>query len=334
MHNPLRSTFDDSNDPVEEAAEYFGPLSGESLPEATATTIRSGMLAALRNSARPAPAARFTFAGAAIVAPLLAVGVVGAAAGESPISGTLDAIESAASTLGIGGDSGETRQDLEVRNEAAEDFGQPGSQPGNTANAPGLVQGAVSAETPEATPEATPGAAPADAPVAAVPEDAPSDEATDPHANGKGCDDVLFGQGEPPFASPGGPVGCEVGNSADHRKNGAKNDDGETDDDEDAGDDDGATGDDPADEAEDEDDKPGGTSRGLGNGHDEDRPGNGQANGHDKHDHDPNPNGNGPDKGDGGDDSGDATSEGEEDSGGPGKSAEKKPDNPGGGKKN
>jgi len=42
---------------------------------------------------------------------------------------------------------------------------------------------------------------------------------SDPHANGHGCDDVNpadLGQG----ASPGGPVGCTVGNSGDHRQNG------------------------------------------------------------------------------------------------------------------
>jgi hypothetical protein len=38
--------------------------------------------------------------------------------------------------------------------------------------------------------------------------------AKDPHSDGNGCDDVNEQQ-------PGGPQGCEVGNSAEHRKNGA-----------------------------------------------------------------------------------------------------------------
>jgi hypothetical protein len=41
----------------------------------------------------------------------------------------------------------------------------------------------------------------------------------DPHANGKGCDDVLFANGRP--GTKGGPVGCEAGNSGGHRQNGA-----------------------------------------------------------------------------------------------------------------
>ncbi|MCK9519731.1 MAG: hypothetical protein M0R74_12020, partial [Dehalococcoidia bacterium] len=46
-----------------------------------------------------------------------------------------------------------------------------------------------------------------------------SSTAPDPHANGRGCDDVLATNGR----GPGGPVGCEAGNSGPHRQNGAKN---------------------------------------------------------------------------------------------------------------
>lgn len=56
---------------------------------------------------------------------------------------------------------------------------------------------------------------------AGTPEDAatPTEDKTDPHANGHGCDDVnhAVGEHEPTL---GGPVGCEVGNSGEHRQNG------------------------------------------------------------------------------------------------------------------
>ena len=42
----------------------------------------------------------------------------------------------------------------------------------------------------------------------------------DAHTNGHGCDDTLFALGNPPFAMAGGPIGCTVGNSGDHRQNG------------------------------------------------------------------------------------------------------------------
>ena len=41
----------------------------------------------------------------------------------------------------------------------------------------------------------------------------------DPHSNGHGCDDIIHAEGRTP--GPGGPVGCTVGNSGDHRQNGA-----------------------------------------------------------------------------------------------------------------
>jgi hypothetical protein len=39
------------------------------------------------------------------------------------------------------------------------------------------------------------------------------------HSNGHGCDDIIHGDGA--THGPGGPVGCTVGNSGDHRQNGA-----------------------------------------------------------------------------------------------------------------
>jgi len=57
---------------------------------------------------------------------------------------------------------------------------------------------------------------------AASPEDAstPAQDKADPHANGHGCDDVNHANGEHE-PTHGGPVGCDVGNSGDHRQNGA-----------------------------------------------------------------------------------------------------------------
>lgn len=57
---------------------------------------------------------------------------------------------------------------------------------------------------------------------AASPEDVatPAEDKTDPHANGHGCDDVNHAGGEHE-PTPGGPVGCDVGNSGEHRQNGA-----------------------------------------------------------------------------------------------------------------
>lgn len=70
----------------------------------------------------------------------------------------------------------------------------------------GLDHGAKSA-TATVTASASPSASPS-----------PGATAQDPHANGKGCDDVLFAAGRTP--APGGPIGCTVGNSGGHRQNG------------------------------------------------------------------------------------------------------------------
>lgn len=63
------------------------------------------------------------------------------------------------------------------------------------------------------------GTASATADASASPSPTASSTATGPHANGKGCDDVLFKDGARPPVK-GGPAGCTVGNSADHRQNG------------------------------------------------------------------------------------------------------------------
>jgi hypothetical protein len=278
-----------------EAAEFLAPVAECRVSQSAAAAIRARMMGALTATTRAgAPRSRWAAASLAVFAPLMAVSAVAAATGESPVSGPMDLVQSAAASVGIGGNSGPVRQDGDVRVEQSSDAGQPGSTPGNTANAPGLNQAGIAAATETPTPGGTPAAgATPDATATKMP----------PHENGKGCDDVLFANGEPPFASPGGPVGCDVGNSGDHRKNGAKSTPtpdasatpsaGET----------PAANEDVSDTSEDGN---GGVSHGLGNGHSEDKPGNGQGNGHDKHEHDPNTNGNGP-QNSGGDTSGSAT---------------------------
>lgn len=275
MRNHFRSTPDLWPGAESEAAELFSPLARCELSPYGSALIRGRVLAALSATANVAtmPRTRFAVASAAVAGPLLAVGAVSAAAGTSPIEAPVEFLESAVSVVSIGGNSGEVRQDADHRNEASSNFGQPGSQPGNTANA------AVAASaTPSPTGTATAAPSPAAAPTGTATQK-PS-----PHENGKGCDDVLFANGEPPFASPGGPVGCEVGNSGAHRKNGATPEASPT----------GTATPTATPDGEEEEDANGGTSRGLGNGHAEDKPGNGNGNGHTKHDHDPNPNGNGP----------------------------------------
>src|SRR5687767_7439875 len=280
MRSPFSSTPELTPEEELQAGELFDPVAGCELEPSAAASIRGRMLAALSSAVNPAaagPRSRFAIASMAVIGPLMAVSAVGAATGDSPLEGPADLVETVAASIGIGGQSGEVRQDFEVRAEAAGDVGQPGSQPGNTANAPGLggstEDQAPDGDTLEGDEET------------AVDEETPEDAsaaAAAAHENGKGCDDVLFAMGEPPFASPGGPVGCEVGNSAEHRQNGAKNEEAPE---EEGGEEEGE---------EVQGESSGGVSHGLGLGHSEDRPGNGEALGHEKHEHEPNTHGNGP----------------------------------------
>lgn len=228
MHNPFSRPFEESPELESAAHETFHGLAEESLSEGASASIGSSLLLALANSSRSVfGQSRWAVAGTALVAPMLVLGAASAAAGQSPVDGTLSLVDSAATTLGIGGNSGPVRQD-EDRAEQSEDFGQPGSQPGNTANAPGLNGRSKPTATPTPGGEtATP--SPTEPGATGTPTAAPT-EKSDPHANGKGCDDVLFANGEPPFASPGGPVGCDVGNSGERRQNGVNHsgDDGGT----------------------------------------------------------------------------------------------------------
>ncbi|MGE0598680.1 MAG: hypothetical protein AB7J35_02500 [Dehalococcoidia bacterium] len=284
MHNPFPSNTDSLED-ESAASDLFGGLAEEELSARAAHSIRASMMAAVvARGATMATPRRFALTGTALVAPLLVVGAAAAASGTAPLEAPGAVLEVASSAVGIGGNSGDARQDFEVRNLAASDNGQPGSQPGETENAPGL-SGTIVNHAPDvaATPDAavTPDSS---EPAEDSPEVAPEDQLP-PHENGKGCDDVLFTDREPPFASPGGPVGCEVGNSAGHRQNGANQDDSG------AEEPTPSTSDSAIPDAE---DSPGGVSHGLGKGHDEDPPGNGNGYGHDKHEHEPNPNGKGP----------------------------------------
>jgi hypothetical protein len=282
VHNPLAATKDTREDELS-ASMLFGESAAEELSTNVAPSIRARLQATLVATGRTAATPRrFALTSSALVAPLLLVGAASAATGTSPLEGPTTVLQVASSAIGIGGNSSDVRQDVEVRNTTASDTGQPGSQPGNTAHAPGLnsSSGGGDGESSAAL-EASDSSQPSSDTAEAAPE-----EKLPPHENGKGCDDVLFANGEPPFASPGGPAGCEVGNSADHRKNGAKQEDSDTTE---------PSADVPTDDATAEDEEtPGGTSHGLGKGHDEDPPGTGIGYGHDKHDHEPNQNGKGP----------------------------------------
>ena len=274
-----RQQTTDAQELEHDIAALLRPFAGYELPASADARIRERMLAGLLRPAEASrPRGRKFLWSLGVVAPLMAVTAVGAAAGSTtPIP---NAVESAASAIGIGGNSGDVRQDVEHRAEQSSDNGQPGSSPGRSGDAPGLTGQARKNDstTPTATGTPVPGETAAAAPEATK---------TPPHENGKGCDDVLFANGEPPFASPGGPVGCEVGNSGEHRKNGANATEtpvpGEA-----------TPAPTPADDEDEDEDSAGGTSHGLGNPHSEDKPGNGQGNGHDVHEHEPNENGNGP----------------------------------------
>lgn len=140
---------------------------------------------------------RVALGAVALLGPLLVVGAVGAADGDDPLDAPVEAV---ASAIGIGGNSGEQRNDYDNRSETAGDVGQPGSCPGKACEAPGHVEDGDAEEgdeTSEAGPDDTSGAEVDDV----------ETEKVDPHANGKGCDDVLFAGGEPPFGGHETPVG-------------------------------------------------------------------------------------------------------------------------------
>lgn len=234
------------------AAELLGPIAAER-PSAGAVDAAQ---AALVTAAAGGPAGRgvgmrqrFALGLGALVMPLMAVGAVGAATGQGPLDAPSDVVTSAANAVGIGGKSGGHRNDFDKRAEPAGDNGQPGSCPGKSCDAPGHNK---STETASADASGTPETNASKTPKA-------DKTKTDPHANGKGCDDKLFATGTPPFGGHDTPVGpCK-------------------DDDEDDGETPEA---DESHEAEGEGDGGGngnGHDKGRGNGH-----GQGTGNGHEK----------------------------------------------------
>ena len=166
----------------------------EHQPDSPAPTARAARDPLSRLSMRQ----RLALGAAALLGPLVLVGAAAAADGDTPVD---EPVETVATVLGIGGNSGDTRNDFENRSETAGDVGQPSSCPGLACDAPGLNQeseGEGEGGTPEAVEDGTP---------EVEEEGEGQSEDFDPHANGKGCDDVLFANGGPPFGGHDTPVG-------------------------------------------------------------------------------------------------------------------------------
>ena len=142
---------------------------------------------------------RVALVSASILGPLVLIGAVAAAEGDEALPGPAEAI---ASAIGIGGNSGEVRNDYDNRSETAGDVGQPGSCPGQACEAPGRS----AADDGGTGDDESSGDDTSDAAEAGT-DDANAEDGFDPHANGKGCDDVLFAGGEPPFGGHETPVG-------------------------------------------------------------------------------------------------------------------------------
>ncbi|MBA4181926.1 MAG: hypothetical protein C0506_15150 [Anaerolinea sp.] len=264
MKNPFASEVPASS-PEDEAAAagLFSPI-GEVAPSDDALArIRGTMANALSATlaARPANTTmrRVAFTSAAVTAPLMAVSAVGAITGNEPLAGPIDFVSNA-----VGLTSAET---------PAAGAGTPVASPSADASPPAPASASASAST---TPEA-----------AVSGQSRGATAAEDAHTNEKGCDDVNPAvQGTP---TPGGPVDCETGNSAEHRQNGKEH--GKPTSTATATADPSASP--PAEDEQDEDEAAendkGSVSRGLGLGHEK-----GNGLGHEKHGHEPNENGNGP----------------------------------------
>ncbi len=195
--NPFHTDRPDDPAAEDAARELFAPLAGAAAsPEVTAIARERLLVATSAPSvARGLPLRhRLAFAVGAIVAPLLAVSAVGALTGNDALNAPVEAVSNAAKMVGIGGQSGDHRQDADHRNDKAGDSGQPGSCPGNSCDAPGHnKQG--SANSPSTSAASATGAS-------------SSQTKPSPHENGHGCDDKLFADGaKPPFAGHDAPVG-------------------------------------------------------------------------------------------------------------------------------
>jgi hypothetical protein len=197
-------------------------------------------------------------AAAAIAAPLIAISAAGALTGNDTVGAPVAAVTAAAESL-LASDTPvatatttTAATDGNNDNDSADETGTAGASPSASASATGSAAAAAAHSNvhgcddvlfTDGTKTPTPGG-PADCTVGssashrqngeqkastststattsaalATSTPSPQDQA-DPHKNGNGCDDVLFKDGTK-TPSPGDPVGCTVGNSADHRQNG------------------------------------------------------------------------------------------------------------------
>src|SRR5436190_13311216 len=151
-----------------------------------------------------------------LVAVLSASGAVTAAAalaGDSPVSADTpqDSTPTASATPTDGGTASPTGTSTEATKSHghATPGGDEGAKDADDANDEG------DSNDDGGSPTGTPG-------TPGTPGTTPSATLTgsDPHSNGHGCDDIIHGGDATP--GPGGPVGCTVGDSGDHRQNGAK----------------------------------------------------------------------------------------------------------------
>lgn len=210
MRNPFRQPEAASPEIEASVRQLLSPLAGKR-PSSEATNEARRALQAAASAPTPVHGLgfvrRLALGSAAVFAPLMAVTAVAALTGQEQLSAPLDFVSSAAGQLGVGGNSGDHRQDVEHRDANAGANGQPGWTP-----PAGSGGGASTLAATSATPSTTPAGG----------SQTSQGTTNDPHANGKGCDDV-----NPAVTThtgtPGGPQGCDVGKSAEHRKNGQNN---------------------------------------------------------------------------------------------------------------
>ena len=184
------------------AREVLAPLAAEQPSSEGADAAQAALVTSVAAVVEPRGLGvrqRFALGAGALLMPLLAVGAVGAATGQGPLDAPVEAVSSA---VGIGGNSGDQRNDYDNRAEAAGDNGQPGSCPGKACDAPGHNKTATASASGEDAEAARASKTP-------KAEKTPKADKTktDPHANGKGCDDKLFASATPPFGGHDTPVG-------------------------------------------------------------------------------------------------------------------------------
>ena len=194
-------------------------------------------------------------AAAAIAAPVIAISAAGALTGNATLGAPVDAVTVAAQSLLGSATPTATAPTTDAAGDTTEQddasltaTGTTGASPSASASATGSAAAAAHSDghgcddvlfadgtktpTPGGPADCTVGAsgdhrqngkhtATATSSASATASATASASATgdDPHANGHGCDDVMFKDGRHQ-AQPGGPVGCTVGNSGEHRQNG------------------------------------------------------------------------------------------------------------------